>query len=79
MMLQAIEPRMINLAKWLEAPQFLSPDEAARLAGRSRDDIDRMIDDDAVELVEEGSGYLIEKQSLYDFEESLEIVQHWDD
>jgi hypothetical protein len=61
----------------MEAPEFLTPEEASRLTGHSTDVIDCMIDDDAVGLVGDGDGLLIERRSLCEFQESLALVLHW--
>jgi hypothetical protein len=53
----------------------LMPEQAAFLSGHSPDYIRWMIDDDALDLDENG---LIEKRSLWDFQESLALVLNWD-
>jgi len=78
-MLQPIEPRIVTPVAWMEAPEFLTPEEASRLTGHSIAIIGWLIDDDAVELVEGGNGFFIENQSLFEFQERLALVQHWDD
>lgn len=78
-MIQTVQPRIVTPVVWLEAPEFLTPEEASALTGHSDSFIQRMIDADAVELVEAGDGYLIEKESLYEFQESLALLLHWDD
>jgi hypothetical protein len=45
------------------------------LSGHSLDCVQWMIDDDAVDLDENG---LIEKRSLWEFRESLDLVLNWD-
>ena len=64
---------------WIEAPEWLTPEEAAELSGHSLEAIQWLIDDDAVDLMESGNGWLIEKESLHEFQESLALVLHWND
>jgi hypothetical protein len=52
----------------------LMPEQAAFLGNHSPDCIQWMIDD-AVDLDENG---LIEKRSLWDFQEALALVLNWD-
>jgi hypothetical protein len=61
---------------WALAPDWLTPGQAGYLTGHnSLDYVQWMIDDDAVDLDEDG---LIEKRSLWDFQEALALVLNWD-
>jgi hypothetical protein len=63
----------------MEAPESVTREEASRLTGHSLDVIARIMDEDGVELVGHGDEFLIEKRSLYEFQECLAMVLNWDD
>ena len=69
------EIRIVTPLTWATAPKWLTPEQAAFLSGHSMDYVQWMIDDDAVDLDDNG---LIEKRSLWNFQESLALVLNWD-
>jgi hypothetical protein len=73
-MISISETRRITPLTWALAPDWLTPDQAGYLTGHSLDYVQWMIDDDAVDLDENG---LIGKRSLWNFQESLALVLNW--
>jgi hypothetical protein len=69
-------PRTVTPIAWMEAPQWLTIEEACRLSGWDVFSMLEIIDEGGVDLNTEG---LIEKESLYDFQQCLALVLHWDD
>ena len=69
------EIRIVTPLTGATAPKWLTPEQASFLSGHSPDYVQWMIDDDAVDLDEDG---LIEKRSLWNFQESLALVLNWD-
>jgi hypothetical protein len=69
-------PRTVTPIAWMEAPEWLTVQEACRLSGWDSFSMLEIIDEGGVDLNTEG---LIEKQSLYDFQECLALVLHWDE
>jgi hypothetical protein len=61
---------------WLSAPTWLTVDEACKLSGYDRGVMLHIIDTRGVDLDDAG---LIEKQSLWDFQDALELVLSWGD
>jgi hypothetical protein len=57
----------------MEAPDWLSIEQACRLTGWDEKSMQEIIDEGGVDLNEQG---LIEKQSLYDFQGCLAQVLH---
>lgn len=68
----------ITPVTWLEAPDWLTPEEAAAITGHTLAEIQEIIDAGGVEL-KDGDQVLIEKGSLHDFQECLAEVLHWND
>jgi len=75
-MIQSVPPRVITPVTWIEAPEWLTIEEACYLSGWDRDSMLEIIDEGGVDLNDEG---LIEKESLYEFQESLALVLHWNE
>ncbi len=63
---------------WLEAPEWLTPEEAAALTGHTLEAIQEIIDCGGVEL-KDGPAVLIDKASLHEFQETLVELAHWND
>ena len=75
-MLQTASPRIITLVTWIVAPEWLTIGEACYISGWDQDSMLEIIDESGVDLNEEG---LIERESLYEFQESLALVLYWTD
>jgi hypothetical protein len=69
-------PRTVTPIAWMEAPQWLTVEEACRLSAWDGLTILEIIADGGVDVNTEG---LIEKESLYDFQQCLALVLHWND
>jgi hypothetical protein len=74
--MESIQTRVATIVDWLFAPDWLSIEEACFLSGWDHDTMLEIIDEDNVDLDDDGR---IEKQSLYEFQECLALVLHWDD
>ena len=61
---------------WLYAPEWLTIQEACLLSGWDPDVMQQIIEEGGVDLNSEG---LIEKRSLYEFQEATALVMNWDD
>lgn len=70
--------RIITPVTWLEAPEWLTPEQAAALTGHSLENIQAIVQDGGVEL-KDGDCVLIEKGSLYDFQETWVELLHWNE
>jgi hypothetical protein len=66
--------RVVTPIAWMEAPQWLTVQEACCLSGWDVFSMLEIIDGGGVDLNTEG---LIEKESLRDFQECLALVLHW--
>lgn len=64
-----------TIYEWLSALRWLTVEQACRLSGYDRGVMLRIIDVDGVGLDDAGR---IEKQSLWDFQDALELVLNWD-
>jgi hypothetical protein len=64
---------MPSIVTWTYAPEWLTPAEAAALLGRaySEDTILALLELGAFEAEETAEGWLIEKRSLQEYQESL--------
>jgi len=71
-------PRIITPVVWLEAPAWLTVEEACWLTGHDRDAMLQIIELGGVDAEHDGETWLIEKESLYEFQESLAEVLHWE-
>ncbi|MFW6116264.1 MAG: hypothetical protein ACOC6F_00920, partial [bacterium] len=69
-------PRTVTPVAWMEAPQWLTVRQACRLSGWDEPSMLEIVRDGGVDVNTEGQ---IEKQSLYDFQQCLALVLHWDD
>ena len=76
--MQTSPGQYVTPVTWLAAPEWLTPAEAAAITGHSLETIQEIIDVGGVEL-KDGDVVLIEKRSLYDFQESLAEVLHWNE
>jgi hypothetical protein len=70
------QARIVTPVAWLSAPDWLSVEEACYLSGWDQGSMLEIIAEGGVDLNLEG---LIEKRSLYEFQECLALVLHWDD
>jgi hypothetical protein len=68
--------RIATPVDWLFAPDWLTFEQARFLSGWDPDGILRVITEGGVDL--NGHG-LIEKRSLYEFQEALALVLYWQD
>ena len=71
--------RVVTPVTWLAAPDWLTLQQAAELTGHSLDNIQEIVRTGGVELRKDGDRVLIEKRSLYDFQETLMELSHWDE
>ena len=76
--MQTSPGRYITPVTWLEAPEWLTPEEAAALTGHSLEAIQAIIQVGGVEL-KDGDAVLIDRRSLHEFQETLAEVIHWPD
>jgi hypothetical protein len=63
-----------SIYEWLDAPKWLTVDEACQLSGYDWGTMLHIVDVDGVDLDDAGH---IEKQSLWDFQDALELVLSW--
>ena len=75
--LQSMPVRITSPVVWLEAPEWLMPEEAAYLSGYDLETLAWMVQDGAVDTRRDGDGWLIEKESLLEFREALLDVLCW--
>jgi hypothetical protein len=68
--------RVATTLDWVFAPEWLTMEQACFLSGWDLDAMLEIIDEGGVDLNVEG---LIERESLYEFQESLALVLHWND
>ena len=66
--------RVAFATDWLFFPDWLTLEQACYLSGWDEATMREIIDEDGVDLNVEG---LIEKQSLWEFQEMLALVLHW--
>ncbi len=76
--MQTSPKQYVTPVTWLEAPEWLTPQEASALTGHSLAEIQAIIEEGGVEL-KDGDQVLIEKRSLYDFQETLAEMLHWNE
>ena len=76
--MQKSPSRWVTPVTWLEAPEWLTPEEAAALTGHTLDAIHAIIQTGGVEL-KDGDVVLIDRRSLHEFQETLAEVIHWHD
>jgi hypothetical protein len=70
--------RIATPVDWLFAPEWLTLEEACFLSGHDRGTMLHIVEIDGVDLKDDDQ-LLIEKQSLYEFQESLALVLNWYD
>ena len=69
-------PPVVTPIAWMEAPQWLTAQEAYRLSGWAGPTMPEIVVHGAVDVNAER---LIEKENLRDCQECLALVLHWDD
>jgi hypothetical protein len=69
-------PNVATGIDWAFAPDWLTIEQACFLSGHDREAMLEIIEVDGVDLNVEG---LIEKCSLWEFQEALVLVRHWHD
>jgi hypothetical protein len=69
-------PNVATGIDWAFASDWLTIEQACFLSGHDRDAMLEIIEVDGVDLNVEG---LIEKRSLWEFQEALVLVRHWHD
>ena len=68
--------RPVTLVSWAFAPEWPTIQEASRLSGHDVDTLHWLIQDGAVDTKRQGDTWLIEKASLWEFQETLlEVAQ----
>jgi hypothetical protein len=66
----------MTLVSWAFAPEWLTIEEASALSGHPLEVLDWLIEDGALDTRRDGGGWLIEKESLWEFREALlEVLQ----
>ena len=70
------ETRTARLLDWVLAPAWLTFEEACFLSGWDQSSMLEIITDGGVDLNDAG---LIEKRSLWEFQEALVLMLHWDE
>jgi hypothetical protein len=68
--------RIATGVDWLFAPEWLTIEEACFLSGWSESAMKEIIEEAGVDLNDEG---LIERESLYEFNECAALILHWND
>jgi excisionase family DNA binding protein len=71
--------RRITPVTWALAPEWLTIAEAAELSGFDRELLQHLIEDGGVDAEQLGDRWLIEKQSLREYQEALALVANWPD
>jgi len=61
----------VTLVTWAFAPEWLTIAQAMELAGYDEETILWLVQDGALESRQEGETWLVEKASLWDFQEAL--------
>ena len=75
----ATQDRVATLADWVTAPRWVTVAEASHLSGFDPPTLQSIIEAGGVDVEQDGDTWLIEKRSLYEFQEALALVLHWDD
>ena len=70
------QARIATPVNWLYAPDWLTLEEVCFLSGWDQDSMLEIVNDGGVDLNLDG---LIEKESLWEFQECLALVLHWND
>jgi len=71
--------RRITPVTWALAPEWLTIAEAAELSGFDPELLQHLIEDGGVDAEQLGDRWLIEKQSLREYQEALALVANWPD
>jgi hypothetical protein len=72
--------RIITPVTWLFAPEWLTVEQACELSGHDRGVMLHIVETGGVDLKDTDDGtVLIEKRSLYEFQEALALVLHWNE
>jgi hypothetical protein len=71
------QTRIATMVDWAFAPDWLTVQQAVELSGHDVDTVRWLIEDGAVDTRRDGDTWLIEKESLYEFQEALAEVLHW--
>ena len=71
--------RIVTPVHWIVAPEWLTVEQACDLSGHDRGTMLQMAKDRVVDVEREGSTWLIEKKSLWEYQETLALLLHWDD
>jgi excisionase family DNA binding protein len=66
-----------TLVSWIDAPEWLTLQEAAHLSGFEFALLYEIIEDGGVEAERFGDRWLIEKESLREYQEALVMVADW--
>ena len=67
-----------SLVSWIFAPEWLTLQEAEHLSGFDRGLLQELIEDGGVDAERFGDRWLIEKRSLREYQDALELVANWD-
>jgi hypothetical protein len=70
--------RVITPVAWAMAPDWLTLEQAATLTGWSLGELRQIIEEGGLDL-KDGDALLIEKQALYEFQETLAELGHWEE
>ena len=73
--MEASYPKTATGVDWAFAPDWLDLDQACFLSGWDRGIMRSIIDEGGVDL---NDAELIEKCSLWEFQEALVLVRHWE-
>ena len=72
-----MQARIVTPVTWAFAPDWLTVEEACHLSGHDADTVRFLIDDGGVDAKQEGDAWLVEKASLFEYQETLAEVLHW--
>ena len=75
MVLQA--SRMATPVTWAFAPDWLTVEQASYPSGHDDDTVKWLILDGGVDAKQDGDTWLIDKESLHEYQEALALVLHW--
>jgi excisionase family DNA binding protein len=73
------QARIVTPVTWMFAPEWLTVQEACDLSGHDRGTMLHIIETEGVDAERDGDSWLIEKESLWEFQEALALFLHWDD
>ena len=72
-----MDRRVASLVSWIFAPEWVTLSEAQHLSGLERGLLCELIADGGVDAERFGDRWLIEKQSLREYQEALALVAGW--